>query len=66
MQEYSELYFASGNAAFAACDYDRAIALYSVAIDLNSTRDIIFANRGKAKLEKMLWEDALLDAQKVR
>ncbi|KAG1758678.1 hypothetical protein EDD22DRAFT_909523 [Suillus occidentalis] len=65
MQEYSELHLASGNAALAACDYDRAIALYSVAINLNSTRDIIFANRGKAKLEKMLWEDALSDAEKA-
>ncbi|KIK47413.1 hypothetical protein CY34DRAFT_799363 [Suillus luteus UH-Slu-Lm8-n1] len=65
MQEYGELHLTSGNAALAACDYDRAIALYSVAIDLNYTRDVIFANRGKAKLEKMLWEDALLDAQKV-
>ncbi|KIK34689.1 hypothetical protein CY34DRAFT_812772 [Suillus luteus UH-Slu-Lm8-n1] len=65
MQEYSELHLASGNAALAACDYDRAIALYSVAINLNSTKDIIFANRGKAKLEKMLWEDALFDAEKV-
>ncbi|KAG1723389.1 hypothetical protein EDB19DRAFT_2043800 [Suillus lakei] len=32
---------------------------------LNSTSGTIFAHRSKAKLEKMLWEDALLDAQKV-
>ncbi|KAG1738271.1 heterokaryon incompatibility protein-domain-containing protein [Suillus lakei] len=32
---------------------------------LNSTSGTIFAHRSKAKLEKILWEDALLDAQKV-
>jgi hypothetical protein len=42
-----------------------AIELYSAAIDLDSGTDTIFAKRSKAKLEKMLWEDALLDAQKV-
>jgi hypothetical protein len=33
---------------------------------LNSVSGTIFANRSKAKLEQSLWEDALLDAQKVR
>ncbi|KAG1719759.1 heterokaryon incompatibility protein-domain-containing protein [Suillus lakei] len=32
---------------------------------LNSASGAIYANRCKAKLVKMLWEDALLDAQKV-
>jgi tetratricopeptide (TPR) repeat protein len=32
---------------------------------LNSVSGTIFANRSKAKLEQSLWEDALLDAQKV-
>ncbi|KAG1798049.1 uncharacterized protein HD556DRAFT_1440382 [Suillus plorans] len=45
-------------------DYDKAIDLYSTAIDLNSTFDTL-ANRSKAKLGEMLWEDALLDMQKV-
>ncbi|OAX34764.1 hypothetical protein K503DRAFT_420176 [Rhizopogon vinicolor AM-OR11-026] len=56
---------ASGDAAFAANEYDRAIELYSAAINLDSATDIIFSNRCKAKLNKMLWEDALLDAKKV-
>jgi hypothetical protein len=43
-----------------------AIELYSAAIDLDSGTDIIFANRCKANSEKMLWEDALFDAQKVQ
>ncbi|KAG2354570.1 hypothetical protein BDR07DRAFT_1429020 [Suillus spraguei] len=56
----------NGNAALAASNYDRAIHLYSVVIDLDCTSsDVVFANRSKAKLGKMLWEDALLDAQKV-
>jgi len=42
-----------------------AIDLYSIAIDLGSVTDTIFANRCKARLEKMLWEAALDDAQKV-
>ncbi|KAG1818216.1 heterokaryon incompatibility protein-domain-containing protein [Suillus subaureus] len=32
---------------------------------LNSVSSTIFANRSKAKLEKSLWEDALVDAQRV-
>lgn len=56
----------SGNAAFDANNYDKAIELYSVAIDLDFATEAIFANRSKAWLEKLLWEDALLDAEKVR
>ncbi|KAG2339147.1 hypothetical protein BDR05DRAFT_631425 [Suillus weaverae] len=56
---------ASGDAALAASDYDKAIELYSAAIDLDSASDMIFAMRSKAKLAKTLWADALLDAQKV-
>ncbi|OJA18939.1 hypothetical protein AZE42_10948 [Rhizopogon vesiculosus] len=56
---------ASGDAALAASEYDRAIELYSAAIDLDSATDTIFANRCKAKLAKVLWEEALVDAQKV-
>jgi len=56
---------ASGNAALAKKDHDRAIELYSAAIELDSATDTVFANRSKARLMKMLWEDALLDAEKV-
>ncbi|KAG1786303.1 uncharacterized protein HD556DRAFT_1539637 [Suillus plorans] len=41
-------------AAFAASDYDKAIDLYSMAIDLDSASDIFFASRSEAKLSKML------------
>ncbi|KAG1736630.1 uncharacterized protein EDB91DRAFT_1348004 [Suillus paluster] len=64
-QEYSAPYIVNGDAAFAASDYDKAIKLYTVAIDLHFARDTIFANRSKARLEKMLWGDALLDAHQV-
>ena len=60
------LYAVKGDAALAACDYDSAIHEYSAAIDLHSASDTIYASRSKAKLQKTLWEEALLDAQKVR
>ncbi|KAG2337096.1 hypothetical protein BDR05DRAFT_970635 [Suillus weaverae] len=56
---------AGGNDALAAGNYDRAVELYSVAIDLDFATDTIFANRSKARSGKMLWDDALLDAEKV-
>ncbi|KAG0699362.1 hypothetical protein DFH29DRAFT_1002055 [Suillus ampliporus] len=46
-------------------DYDRSISSYSVAIDLNSANETIFAKRSKAMSGKLLWVDALLDAEKV-
>jgi hypothetical protein len=73
-QEFSALYgmggladlAMSGDAALAASAYDRAIELYSAAIDLDYATDTIFSNRCKATLEKKLWDEALMDAQKVR
>jgi tetratricopeptide (TPR) repeat protein len=57
---------ASGDAALAASDYSKAIELYSAAIDLDSATSEILAKRCKARLEKALWADALLDAEQVR
>jgi hypothetical protein len=45
---------------------DRATDTYWSRIDLDFSTDTIFAYGSKANLEKMLWEDALLDAQKVQ
>ncbi|KIK34625.1 hypothetical protein CY34DRAFT_625933 [Suillus luteus UH-Slu-Lm8-n1] len=64
-QECSALYAANGGAALAAHDYDRAIDLYSAAITLSSASSTAFANCSQARLGKMLWMEALLDAQKV-
>ncbi|KIK40720.1 hypothetical protein CY34DRAFT_806895 [Suillus luteus UH-Slu-Lm8-n1] len=64
-QECSALFVTNGDAALDVRDYDRPIDLYSAAITLNSASSIVFANRSKAKLGKMLWMEALLDAQKV-
>ncbi|KAG1787143.1 uncharacterized protein HD556DRAFT_1449071 [Suillus plorans] len=64
-EECSVLCAANGDAAFTASEYDRAIDLYSVAIELDSASDTIFAKRSKAKSGKMLWIEALHDAQKV-
>ncbi|KAG1790602.1 uncharacterized protein HD556DRAFT_1488069 [Suillus plorans] len=63
--EFYVLCAANGDSALAANDYDRAIDLYSAIINLNSASDVVFAKRSKAKLGKMLWMEALLDAQKV-
>ncbi|OAX35520.1 hypothetical protein K503DRAFT_802760 [Rhizopogon vinicolor AM-OR11-026] len=66
-QDCNALFTSSGDAALAAMDYDKAIELYSSAIDLNSSNstDTMFEKRCRARLDKMLWEDALLDAQKI-
>jgi predicted solute-binding protein len=65
-EECSALCLVNGDAALAASDYDKAIDLYSAAIDLNSASYAVFVKRSKTKSEKILWDDALLDAQKVR
>ncbi|KAG1793189.1 uncharacterized protein HD556DRAFT_525147 [Suillus plorans] len=54
-----------GDAALTASDFDRAIDLYSAVINLDFASDVVFENRSRAKLAKMLWTEALLDAQKV-
>ncbi|KAG2337662.1 hypothetical protein BDR05DRAFT_1063130 [Suillus weaverae] len=64
-EERSAFFLVTGDTALAARDYDRAINLYSAAINLNSASDAIFAKRSKAKLRKGLWMEAFLDAQKV-
>jgi len=56
---------ASGDVALAASNNDRAIELYSAAIELDLATDVVFANRSKARSGIMLWDDALLDAEKV-
>jgi tetratricopeptide (TPR) repeat protein len=49
----SVLYTADGDDAFAEGNYDRAIELYSTAIDLDVATDTIFANRSRARSGKM-------------
>ncbi|KAG2142890.1 uncharacterized protein EDB93DRAFT_598081 [Suillus bovinus] len=61
----SALVLTRGDAALAANDFERAIDLYSAAIDLSPPSDAVFAKRSQAKLGKMMWMEALLDAQKV-
>ncbi|KAG1789003.1 uncharacterized protein HD556DRAFT_1447277 [Suillus plorans] len=57
---------AVGDDALAAGNYDRAIELYSATIHLDLAIDTIFANRSKARLGKMPWDDVLLDAEKLK
>ncbi|KAG2160223.1 uncharacterized protein EDB93DRAFT_47699 [Suillus bovinus] len=63
-QECSALYLADGDAALSASDYEKAITLYSSAIDLAAANDT-FRKRCEANVNMKLWENALLDAQKV-
>jgi len=64
-KECNALYIIRGNAALVENAYDRAIELYSAAIDLYPATDTIYSNRCKARLEKMSWEEALDDAEMV-
>ncbi|KAG2158177.1 uncharacterized protein EDB93DRAFT_1325352 [Suillus bovinus] len=64
-EQCSAPFLTSGDTALAVSDFDLAIELYSAAIDLNFASDTIFANRSRARLGKMLWDEALLDAQMV-
>jgi stress-induced-phosphoprotein 1 len=57
---------AEGNKAFAAKDYDRAIDLFSKAIDLDQSNFVLWSNRSAAKAGKRDWDGALADAEQVR
>jgi len=63
--ECSAVYVANADAALAESEYDRAIELYSAAIELDAGIDTLFVKRCKAKLANMLWKEALIDARKV-
>jgi Flp pilus assembly protein TadD len=55
-----------GNKAFAAKDYDRAIDLFSKALDLDQNNHVLWSNRSAAKAGKRDWDGALADAEQVR
>jgi stress-induced-phosphoprotein 1 len=54
-----------GNKAFAAKDYDKAIELFSQAIQLDPQNHVLFSNRSAAKAGKKQWDQALEDAEQV-
>lgn len=56
---------AKANEAVAADNYEMAFGLYSAAIKLDSLSHLLFAYRGKAKLGRSLYVEALSDADKV-
>src|SRR6267154_2113824 len=56
---------AEGNKAFAAKDYDRAIDLFSNALDLDQSNFVVWSNRSAAKAGKRDWDGALADADQV-
>ncbi|KAF8485366.1 chaperone [Russula ochroleuca] len=53
---------AEGNKAFSAKDYDRAIDLFSQALDLDQSNFVIWSNRSAAKAGKRDYDGALADA----
>jgi Flp pilus assembly protein TadD len=57
---------AEGNKAFAAKDYDRAIDLFSNALDLDQNNFVLWSNRSAAKAGNRDWDGALADAEQVR
>jgi len=56
---------AEGNKAFAAKDYDRAIDLFSSALDLDQNNWVLWSNRSAAKAGNRDWDGALADAEQV-
>ncbi|KAL5530275.1 STI1 [Sanghuangporus sanghuang] len=52
-----------GNKAFAAKDYDKAIVLFSKAIQLDPSNHVLYSNRSAAHAGKKDWQTALEDAE---
>ena len=55
----------AGNKAFSAKNYDKAIELFTKAIDLDSKNHILYSNRSAAHAGKKNWQAALEDAEQV-
>ena len=54
-----------GNKAFQAKDYDKAIELFSKAIEQDPNNFVLWSNRSAAKAGKKQWQAALEDAEQV-
>ena len=55
-----------GNKAFQAKDYDKAIELFSQALEIDPNNHVLWSNRSAAKAGKRQWGAALEDAEQVR
>ena len=55
---------AAGNAAFAAGDYDKAVEMFTRAIEADPTNHVLYSNRSGAYAQKQDFKSALLDANK--
>ena len=55
-----------GNKAFQAKDYDKAIELFTQALELDPNNFVLFSNRSAAKAGKRQYAAALEDAEQVR
>lgn len=54
----------AGNDAFRSGDHEKAVQLYSEAIELDNLNHVLYANRAAAYLALKKWEDARTDAKK--
>ncbi|GBG29827.1 Small glutamine-rich tetratricopeptide repeat-containing protein 2 [Hondaea fermentalgiana] len=54
----------AGNDAFRAGDHEKAVKLYTEAIELDELNHVLYANRAAAYLALKQWEDARTDAKK--
>ena len=54
-----------GNKAFQAKDYDKAIELFSKALELDPNNFVLWSNRSAAKAGKRQWQAALEDAEQA-
>jgi STIP1 family protein 1 len=57
----AELLKEEGNAHFRNQDWEKAIHMYSVAIQKNSNNSVLFTNRANARLKISAWEDVIDD-----
>ncbi|KAG0701114.1 hypothetical protein DFH29DRAFT_876116 [Suillus ampliporus] len=64
-QDCAARYAAKGDKANGDSDFEGAIELYSVAIGLDSSCYSLFVHRGKVKLRRDLYAEALHDAEKA-
>ena len=55
----------AGNKAFAAKDYDKAIQLFTQAIEIDPSNHVLYSNRSAAYAGKHQYTEALQDAESV-
>ena len=62
-QETQEAVKGAGNAKFKTKDYPQAVALYTLAIKVDTTNHVLFSNRSACYQGRQMWKEALKDGQ---